>query len=141
MEAEDPLDTASGTLALAGSADTILVLDRTAQGVTLYGRGRDIETLERAMQLDTATCRWRMLGDAEEVHRSATSSKILAALPKTGEPVTPRDIADETDIPVNTVKQRLRGLLEKGDAQKIKRGSYAHRDYTPPVTSVTAVTR
>jgi RecA-family ATPase len=46
MEAEDPLDTVSGTLGFTGAADSVLVLSSTAQGKVLYGRGRDIEEIE-----------------------------------------------------------------------------------------------
>jgi AAA domain len=140
MEAEDPLDTVSGTLGLAGSADTILVLDRTAQGITLHGRGRDIETLERAMLFDTGTCRWRLLGDAEEVQRSKTITKIIEALAEDKKPMTPKEIAEVAGLKVDVVKQRLRGMVKKGEAVKLERGAYAHRDYTPPVTIVTDVT-
>ena len=51
MEAEDPVDTVSGTLGLAGCADTVLVLARSSQGTTLYVRGRDIEEAEHAVTL------------------------------------------------------------------------------------------
>jgi len=44
-EADDPLETISGTLGLAGCADTALVLARSTGGATLYARGRDIEEL------------------------------------------------------------------------------------------------
>ena len=62
MEAEDPLDTVSGTLGLAGCADTVLVLNRSSQGTTLYVRGRDIEEAEHAVSFDKHACRWTILG-------------------------------------------------------------------------------
>jgi len=43
MEAADPLEMISGTNGLTGAADSIMVLDRTADGPKLYGRGRDVE--------------------------------------------------------------------------------------------------
>lgn len=70
MEAEDPIDTISGTLGLAGCADTALIISRTAQGTTFYVRGRDIEEAENAISFDKHTCRWTILGTAAEVHRS-----------------------------------------------------------------------
>jgi hypothetical protein len=141
MEADDPLDTVSGTLGLAGSADTTLVLNRAAQGITLYGRGRDIEEFERAMQFDRGSCRWRLLGDAEEVQRSKTTAKIMEALAEDKKPMSPMEIAEVTGLLVNVVKQRLRGMVKNGEAQKVGRASYAHRDYAPPVTIVTSVTK
>ena len=48
LDAEDPLDTISGTLGLAGCADTALVFVGSSQGMTLYVRGRDMR--KRSMQ-------------------------------------------------------------------------------------------
>jgi RecA-family ATPase len=141
MEADDPLDTVSGTLGLAGSADTTLVLNRTAQGITLYGRGRDIEEFERAMQFDRGSCRWRLLGDAEELHRSRTRAKILEVLTEEDRPMTPKEIKEAAKLDAEVVKQRLRAMVEKGEVVKLERSKYAHRDYVPPVTIVTSVTK
>jgi len=140
LEAEDPLDTVSGTLGLSGSADTILVINRTAQGITLHGRGRDIETLERAVQFEAATCRWRLLGDAAEVQRSKTTATIIEALAEDKRPMGPAEIANITGLSSGVVRQRLRGMVKNGEAVKVGRGDYAHRDYAPQVTIVTSVT-
>ena len=80
LEADDPLDAISGTLGLAGCADGALVINRTAQGTSLYTRGRDIEERDSAISFDKATCRWSILGDAAEVQRSDGRRAILAAL-------------------------------------------------------------
>lgn len=66
MEADDPFDMVSGTNGLTGAADTILVLRRQAGNVTLYARGRDIEEQETACRFDKVTCRWTLLGDAQD---------------------------------------------------------------------------
>jgi hypothetical protein len=70
MEADDPFDTVSGTHGLTCAADTILILKRSANGVTLYARGRDIEEAELAVQFNRNTCKWTILGQAADVHRS-----------------------------------------------------------------------
>jgi hypothetical protein len=80
MDAEDPFDTVSGTLGLTGAADTLLILKRHSGNVTLFAKGRDIEESETAVQFNKNTCRWSILGEAAEVHRSAERQKILAAL-------------------------------------------------------------
>ena len=80
MEADDPFDTISGTLGLAGCADTGIVLNRTSRGTSLYVRGRDVEEAEHAITFDKHACRWTILGNAEEAHRSNERSRILAAL-------------------------------------------------------------
>jgi hypothetical protein len=73
MEAEDPLESISGTNGVTGAADAVLVLSRGAKGFTLYGRGRDIEEIETAMKFNGG--QWTILGDATEVHRSAGTSQ------------------------------------------------------------------
>ena len=80
LEAEDRIDMISGTLGLSGCADTVMVLDRSGQGTTLFTRGRDVEESERAMQFSGEACRWRILGDAETVLRSQERKTVLAVL-------------------------------------------------------------
>jgi hypothetical protein len=81
MDAEDVFDTVSGTLGLTGGVDTIAVLKRTAQGVSLHVEGRDLlDTVEKAMRFDRETCRWVVLGEAAEVHRSGERTRVLAVL-------------------------------------------------------------
>ncbi len=79
-ESEEPLDTVSGTTGLTAAADTVLVLNRDSEGVTLYGRGRDIDELETALSFDKTSGRWTVLGAAAEVRRSSERSKILITL-------------------------------------------------------------
>jgi RecA-family ATPase len=76
MQADDPLDTVSGTLGLTGCADTVMVINRTTAGTTLYVRGRDIEEGEHAIVFDKSTCRWQLMGDASEVHLSDANKKF-----------------------------------------------------------------
>ena len=75
MDADDPLDTVSGSLGLVGCADTCLILARSSKGTTLYVRGRDIEEGERAVIFGNEICRWTLLGDAAEVYRSELKVK------------------------------------------------------------------
>lgn len=63
-EAEDVLDTVSGTTGLAGSADTILVLTQTL----LAGRGRDLEEdIHQGAILNRDTCQWEPVAETEVV--------------------------------------------------------------------------
>ena len=96
MDAEDPLDLVSGTTGLTAAVDTVLVFKREGGGVTLYGLGRDIEALELAVSLDKRTCRWSVLGDADEVRVSSERRAILDALAKAGEPMTAKLVSDVT---------------------------------------------
>ena len=132
MEAEDPIDTVSGTLGLSGCADTILVLNRSSQGTTLYVRGRDVEEAEHAITFDKQTCRWFILGNAAEVHRSNERGRILAALEEATEPVTPQEIMASTGMPRNNVDQLLFKMGQDGEVVKVGRGKYRAPDRADP---------
>jgi hypothetical protein len=103
MDADDPVDTISGSLGLAGAADTCLILARNSSGTTLYVRGRDIEEGERAVMFGTENCKWSLLGDAIEVLRTENQKKIMDALLAAKGLLKPGEIAAVTEIPRNTV--------------------------------------
>jgi RecA-family ATPase len=124
MDAEDPLDTVSGTLGLAGCADTVLVLNRTSKGTTLYVRGRDITEAEHAITFNKHNCRWTILGDAAEIHRSDERSKIIDVLKDADEPLSPQQIADRAEMVRNNVDRLLYKMGRDGEVEKLKRGLY-----------------
>lgn len=121
-EAIDPLEAVSGTNGLTGTADTTLVLDRDADGPKLYGRGRDIEEVEKALRFDTG--KWSVLGNVDDVRNSDTRRKILAAMEAHSRPMSQKEIAEATDLKSGTVNARLRNLVEAGKVQKTSYGSY-----------------
>ena len=125
MEADDPLDSISGSLGLAGCADTSLVLNRTSQGTTLYLRGRDIEEAEHAVSFDPVNCRWTILGEASEIHRSKSRGAVLAVLENAKEPMSPVEIAANTDLSRNHVDKLLARMQASGEVAKASRGRYA----------------
>ena len=126
----DPFDRVSGTLGLSGAADAALILDRDGNGVTLYGRGRDIPEIETAMQFNKDLCRWTVLGRASEVRVGDERKVIAEALKVTDEPMSPITIADAVRLPRNNVKQLLFKMATAGEVVKIKRGLYVHPDRT-----------
>ena len=83
MAADDVFDTVSGTLGLTGGVDTIAILKRSNQGVTLHIQGRDlVEDVEKAVRFDRETCRWTILGEAAEVRRSGDRSRGAFGAPQ-----------------------------------------------------------
>src|SRR5262245_1674167 len=76
----DQFDLVSGTLGLSGAADTTLVLDRDNFGNRLYGRGRDIEEIDKAADFNKETCRWKLLGEVIDVRCSDERAAILKVL-------------------------------------------------------------
>ena len=126
-DAEDPLDTISGTLGLAGCVDTALILSGSSQGMTLYVRGRDVEEFEHAVKFDKEFCRWAILGDAAEVQRSDTRKKILDVLkPVKPTAMGPSDIAGASGLGLELVKVQLGRMVAAGEVLKHSRGFYAH---------------
>jgi hypothetical protein len=126
MEADDPVDTISGSLGLAGAADTCLILARSSKGTTLYIRGRDIEEGERAIMFGSENCKWTLLGDAAEVYRSDTRTKILKALSEAQDLIGPAEIAAVTGIQRNTVDVTLHRMAADCEVVQVRRGRYAH---------------
>jgi hypothetical protein len=123
MMGDDPLDMVSGTTGLTGAVDTILILSRDSHGVTLYGRGREIEEIETAVELKDGA--WKILGPASEVRRSEEREAILNVLIDAKKPMPPKAIADALKIPVNNVKQLLFKMAKAGEVAKRSRGQYS----------------
>lgn len=135
MEAEDPLDTVSGTLGLAGCADTILVIARNSQGTTLYLRGRDIEEAEHAVNFDKEACRWTILGNAEDIRRSDQRGAILTVLEDADEPMSPPEIARAADMKRNNVDRLLGKMVRDAEVRRAARGRYSHPSRDEVVTT------
>lgn len=122
-EADDPLEMISGTNGLTGAADSIVVLSRDSDGPKLYGRGRDIEEVEKALRFDAG--KWSVLGDADEVKRSDQRRKIMAALSESSSrPLTPTEIAQATEMKITNVKYLLAKMVEAGEIEKLGYGEY-----------------
>lgn len=98
-------------------------------GITLVGRGRDLDEIDLAVRFDREICRWEVLGKASEVHRSKERYAILEALKNATEPMTPVTISEETGISRANVRQLLRRMK---DGDEVLRGNkkalYAHPD-------------
>ena len=126
----DPFEKVSNTFGFTGAADTVLILDRDSNGVTLYGRGRDIPEIEKAVRFDNDSCQWLLLGEAEEARRTNERSKILSVLIEAPEPMSPKEIADCTGMNANNVTQLLFKMLSSGEVSKSGRGRYVHPSKT-----------
>lgn len=124
----DPFDAISGTLGLSGAADTGIVIRRDGNGVTMYGRGRDVEEIETAIAFDRPSCRWIALGAAAEVRRTDERKVILDFLADNKFPLTPAGIADALGLPRNNVRQLLFKMSKDGEVLKASRGCYRHPD-------------
>ncbi len=76
---EDPLEQISGSMGISGSADTLLVLQRSRgkADANLLITGRDIEEQELALRFDPVMGTWHHLGGADEYRRSQEQGKLV----------------------------------------------------------------
>jgi AAA domain/IclR helix-turn-helix domain len=126
---DDPLDAVSSTTGFTGAADSILVLAKGPQGPTLYGRGRDIEEIETALQFDGARGLWKALGEASEVRRTDERKTILDALHEAEEALSPTEIADLTGMKPGNVRRLLGKMVKAGEVLKAGRARYLHPEH------------
>ena len=127
MEAEDPLESLSGTNGLTGAADTVMVLKRDSgtANCLLYVRGRDVEESEKAVRFCPNNGTWSLLGEAAEVGRTSERQAILETLRELGKPLTAREISDILGKNYDAVRRCLTRMWKAGEVGKQGRGLYA----------------
>lgn len=137
QDAGDVFDTVSGTLGLQGGVDTIAILKKSGQGMTLHIKGRDLEDdVEKAMFFDKDSCHWEIRGEAQQVYQSDRQTDVLTLLREQG-PMTPRQVCDEIGgMKHDYARQILSRLAKDGKVERDK-GIYrvkAVTPVTPPVS-------
>src|SRR5262249_37144246 len=132
MAADDLVETVSGSYGVSGAVDTILVMANRPNGAVLDIRGRDVESAELAIEFNKHTCRWRVLGDAAEVHVSSQRAKIIAVLKEAGLAMTIPALMEATGMKRNPLEVLLGRMATKGEIRRIGKGLYAHLDYVSP---------
>jgi hypothetical protein len=127
MEADDPLESISGTNGLTGAADTVMVLKRDSGTghCLLYVRGRDVEQSEKAVRFKADNGTWELLGEAAEVGRTDERQAILDTLRQHAKPLTVREISDVLGKNYEAVRKCLARMWTAGEVEKKGRGTYA----------------
>jgi hypothetical protein len=124
QQADDVLQTVSGTQGLTGAADGIIVLSRPRgeeQGV-MHIIARDLpQDLSYAVRFHEG--RWTVLGPAAAVARTDLQNDILAALRASTDPMAVTEIASEVGRVKSTVSAALKvmlrdGLVKRGDDKR-----------------------
>ena len=126
MAADDPFDEVSGTRGLTGAADGVLVLKRDSgtQQPVLYGRGRDLEEVETAIQFDKETGNWSVIGAAWLVADTHERREIQEVLGRSVDPMTPTEIGERIGKSRQNVQKMLTKMEDAGQVERVKRGSY-----------------
>src|SRR5262245_3917653 len=126
---DDAFDDVSGTLGLTGAADTIVIMKRMAGMVKVFVRGRDIEEAEYAAEFNKQTCRWRLVGEADEVFRSEQRQAIAAALKDSRRAMSVNEIMAATERRDRHSTEALLAKMERaGEVKHAGRGQWAHPD-------------
>jgi hypothetical protein len=136
MDADDPFDTVSGTRGITGAADSVLVLkrDQGTQQPVLYGRGRDLEEVETAMQFDKETGAWSVLGAAWQVADTAERREIQEVLGRSVDPMTPTEIAEILGKSRQNVQKMLARMLDDNKVNRVTTGRYTLVSLVSPVS-------
>jgi hypothetical protein len=124
-KADDPLEELSGTTGVSGAPDMILGLSRgtsASEGI-LYGRGRDVPELNKALRFNQDNFRWEVIGDAEAHVKSEARRQILDVF-RPDEIMSRREIIDAAGLPEGTVGSGLPRLITSGHIIRIRRGQY-----------------
>lgn len=66
----DPFELILGSTAIAGASDYMIVLDQKQDNdhFTLHAKGRDIENIDLAIEMDWNAFRWQRLGNAQDIY-------------------------------------------------------------------------
>ncbi len=131
QDASDVMDRISGTTAIQGAADFMMVLtrDRGQFLGQLAITGRDIvDGGEFAVSFDKETCKWKILGEAQVVQRESDQDRIYQYLVAQKEPVRLTEIVHELDIKRYTVSKTLNRLARKGSVEHVGRDAWRVRN-------------
>jgi hypothetical protein len=133
LDADDPVDSVTGTLGLGGSADGVLVLQRPrcVAEAKLFVTGRDVEE-ERKLILrwDGASAIWSLAEDQDTAGVSPARGKLINFLREKG-PSSLSDVAAGTGEEKNNIKQLLFKMYQEGQVMKCETGIYYHPDNPP----------
>ena len=123
-DAEDVLDTVSGTTGIAGAADNIIVLGRCKHGVKLSARGRDTEEQDKLVEFDPETAIWSVTGDFDEFDPESElqgmRKNIVHMLTQSSIPLMAGEIAERLGKPRATVRKFLTRMANSKPPQVAK---------------------
>ena len=123
----NPMDEISGSTAITGACDTLMLLKRTGTKGTLFCQGRDIDEVELALEGDLNSRTWTLLGDVQQLGQSSERQRILDVLAESKDAMSPADIAGLLDVPRNNIRQLLHSMYNREQdplITKVGRGKY-----------------
>jgi hypothetical protein len=126
LDADDPMDTISGTTGLTGVPDTLLVLARHGDGARLVAVSREMEDYDKALKRNRQTKGWAIIGDAKQLAATAERQEIFEALAGApAEGMSASDVADVVGKRLDTVRRTLSRMAHAGEIIRSGRGRFA----------------
>jgi hypothetical protein len=124
--ADDILDCVSGSAALTGAADAVLLLRRArgSEEATLFVTGRDVEEHEMALRF-ADRCLWVLQGPAQQVVATREQQEALRAVQALGGEASPKEVAEVLGISPTAARLRMARLAQEGLLVVTTRGRYA----------------
>lgn len=122
----DVFDAVTGSVGITGAADCVWVLNRSrgeADG-TLMVTGRDVQERELALQFDSMSGHWSLLGEGKQFTVSPARREILELLDRSEHPLGPKEIAEALGRESTNIRFLLTKLVEVGDVERVERGKY-----------------
>jgi hypothetical protein len=118
----DSLDAVLGSTAITGSADTVVLLNRTARYRTISTVQRVGDDLpEMVIELDATSGRVRLGGSRLDAEQNGVAAAILAALNASGTLTEPQ-IARLVDARTTVQRRALRDLVMREQVSRVGRG-------------------
>lgn len=127
-DANDILDTISGSVGKQGAPDGLLII-RKARGESigsLFRTGKDFdEDDEMCIKLDLDTgVGWSLIGNAEDIRLSSQRKAIIECLKTNNMPLTPKQIADSLQMNPAYIRTTLRRMVEDKTITQYEFGKY-----------------
>ncbi len=124
---ESDLSSLNGSMGLSGAADSILLLKRENQHVSLKITGKDVEDRTVALTIDPEN--WIFsLDESEKITIQGLQGDILRCLKNQNKPCRSKEIAEwigkADDAGYSSVRNQLKSLKDKGLIESPKRGFY-----------------
>jgi hypothetical protein len=126
MKSVDIHEAISGSQGIMGSVDSSLILVKPREAYTgsLHITSRDLEERTLALELDSETLRWDMLGEKEYVVIPAEQQKVLDVLKASPDPMALKIIAGRVSKTPDNTRGHLDSLIKRGRVFSPSRGLY-----------------
>jgi len=127
-DANDILDTISGSVGKQGAPDGLLIIRKARKESigSLYRTGKDYdEDDEMAIKLDLDSgVGWSIIGNADDCRLTEQRKAIIELLESSNEPMSPKQITDNLEINGGYIRTTLRRMVEDETIKQFGRGQY-----------------